>query len=367
MASPLFFVLAATSSEAPSSEGHGGHLALHPCSKGWTSARGCDYPQEVLLQLEKGAEIHEVEITSKGECIPSSVDVFLSRSSWEDCLQGDPSFEHVGSLHFSEVPRSSGNGGSRKARLKLFALSSGQVRLVVHDPLEKKGPRNPFRQVSLSSVELWGVEDALPSAPAKSSHSKKPQKVLDDAGGGDEVSQVLMELGVPLSLVPFDEDSERLVGVDAGTRRLLKELADKNGMLLESCRFGESQQLVEHMQQLSLWGKELQQLISKRDRLVSVRSIKEAERLGPEIQDLEEKRLHLAAFYDTNFWLEMMNSSFGFAQLEPVSARTIWKSPVENAPALKRQEPALQQLPEEVSTGRGSSDMPHIVVDRPST
>ena len=174
-------------------------------------------------------------------------------------------------------------------------------------------PANPYKQVSLASVDIWGHEDALP---------RKPRLTLDLGEQHDEISAVLMELGVPLSLIPVDEDSSRLATSDLGTKALVKELRDKEEDLLRRQKFGEAQQLEENVQQLYGIGRELNELLrGKEDALRErPRNLIEIERLSQRISELEEKRLHVAALYDTDWWLTAM--SLAVEHVEPIETES---------------------------------------------
>ncbi|OLP83313.1 hypothetical protein AK812_SmicGene35918, partial [Symbiodinium microadriaticum] len=129
--------------EADREDERGSSLALRPGSGGWTSARACSYPQEILLQLPRGAEIHEVEVAAPFPLAPRAVDVFLSAGSREDRLAGNPNFQHVCCLELRGV----GSKPSRllKAKQKFFGLCTGQVRLLIHEPVAT-GSENPYKQ-----------------------------------------------------------------------------------------------------------------------------------------------------------------------------------------------------------------------------
>lgn len=308
----LFFALASASSEQNSHEPFSS-LALHHGSNGWQSARCCTYPQELLLELERGAEIHEVEISVRGDLVPRSVEVHLSK----DEPSGDVSFQHVCTLEMQPSPVTqsvSSKRGTKKAKQKMFALCSGQVKLLVHEPLVA-GPSNPYKQVSLACVDLWGHEDAIPRKPKRN--------VLDLGEQNDEISSVLMELGVPLSLIPVDEDSSHLATSDLGTKALVKELRAKEDDLLKAQKFGEAQQLEEHVQQLYGIGQELYELLRGKDDALRQRprNLLEIERLSHRVAELEEQRLHLAALYETDWWLQAMSLGTSLTKIaEPAPA-----------------------------------------------
>lgn len=225
----------------------------------------------------------------------------------------DFTFEPVGTIHFDgeETPRYTPRHGSpapRRGRLKLFALCSGQVRLMVHEPLVASGPGNPYRQVSLTTVEIFGHEDANASSiSGRSARGLVPAlgaASLSDCG--DEVARVLTELGIPLDIVPVDEDAVLGRTVDAGTRRLLEELQRRRLEQLEALKFGDAQELSEHIQHLGTLGAELKALKERCDRYAGAGELAEAKTLAERVKQLEEQRLSIAALYETDFWLEQM-------------------------------------------------------------
>ncbi|CAE7352646.1 CEP104 [Symbiodinium sp. CCMP2456] len=297
----LFFAVASTSTKHPSQDPCSS-LALHPGSGGWTSARACSYPQEILLQLPRGAEIHEVEVAAPFSLAPRAVDVFLSAGSREDRLAGNPNFQHVCCLELRGV----GSKPSRllKAKHKFFGLCTGQVRLLIHEPVAS-GSENPYKQVSLATVDLWGYEDVLPetSGPLP----------LDLGEHHEDIASVLMELGVPLNLVPVSDGFQPAVA-DAATCSLIRELRDKEDQLIRESKFGEAQKVAQHVQQLDALGQELQSLLEKREMLSATRDLRGLEQLAPEIATLETRRLHMAALYETDWWISAMSAGFGQAK-----------------------------------------------------
>lgn len=295
----LFFAVASTSTEHPSQDPCSS-LALRPGSGGWTSARACSYPQEILLQLPRGAEIHEVEVAAPFPLAPRAVDVFLSAGSREDRLAGNPNFQHVCCLELRGV----GSKPSRllKAKQKFFGLCTGQVRLLIHEPVAT-GSENPYKQVSLATVDLWGYEDVLPETPGP--------LPLDLGEHHEDIASVLMELGVPLNLVPVSDGFQPTVHADAATCSLIRELRDTEDQLIRENKFGEAQKVAQHVQQLDAIGQELRSLLEKREMLSATRDLRALEQLAPEIAALETKRLHTAALYETDWWISAMSAGFG--------------------------------------------------------
>uniref|UniRef100_A0A7S4Q1N8 Uncharacterized protein n=1 Tax=Alexandrium monilatum TaxID=311494 RepID=A0A7S4Q1N8_9DINO len=166
-------------------------------------------------------------------------------------------------------------------------------------------------KVSLARAEIRGHEDV--AVPTKASSSARGLEPWFDASAlgsdGDEASQVarvLMELGVSLDIIPVDEDAERSRTVDASTKQLLAELQGRRKTLMQAMKFGDAQQLSEHMQHLGTLGADLRGLQEKLDRYVTAGELLEAQRIADRMLMLEEQRLSIAALYETDFWLERM-------------------------------------------------------------
>jgi len=258
-----------------------------------------------LLQLERGAEIHEVELVARGELLPRAVDVLLSRGSVHNTSPGNDVFEQVGTVRFDDVGPQCRMPGPRTERLKLFALSTGQVRLVIHEPMSGVA-HNPYRQVSLAAVELWGLEDVCANKPPRLAPTRPGLDAASLGGDVGDVAQVLTEIGVPLNILPIDEEAHWFSEVDVVTRRLLLELQGRQARLINDSQFGEAQQVSEHMQHMCTLGVELRRLLEARERLAGARRLEEADRLAPLIRELEESRLSVAALYETDFWIDQM-------------------------------------------------------------
>jgi len=192
-----------------------------------------------------------------------------------------------------------------KAKHKFFGLCTGQVRLLIHEPVAT-GSENPYKQVALATVDLWGYEDVLPetSGPLP----------LDLGEHHEDIASVLMELGVPLNLVPVSGGLQPTVHADAATCSLIRELRDKEDQLIRESKFGEAQKVAQHAQQLDALGQELQSLLEKREILSASRDLRGLEQLAPEIAALETKRLHTAALYETDWWISAMSARFGQAK-----------------------------------------------------
>ncbi|OLP78187.1 hypothetical protein AK812_SmicGene41661 [Symbiodinium microadriaticum] len=127
----------------------------------------------------------------------------------------------------------------------------------------------------------------------------------------EDIASVLMELGVPLNLVPVSDGFQPTVHADAATCSLIRELRDTEDQLIRENKFGEAQKVAQHVQQLDAIGQELRSLLEKREMLSATRDLRALEQLAPEIAALETKRLHTAALYETDWWISAMSAGFG--------------------------------------------------------
>jgi len=286
-----------------------------------------------LLELEQGAELHEIEVAVKGDLAPSKVEVFVNKVRFP---QED--FDSVGILEFAAEDSSARVPTAQKRRLKMMSLTAGQVKIVVHEPAS--GPtRNAFKQVAIHAVELWGCLDEAShdtnntttnnnsdndnnnnnsSNQSKKSETPEGGQILeaDPAGAGGsvadplmgglsgELAQVLSELGISLDCAPIDEEEIKFAQTDEESRSLLKEMQRIRDALTEAAKLAEAQQIAESMEEVMTLGLELQRLRLEADRLGEAVHLEEAQAQSAAISGLEEKRMNIAAFYDTEWWLE---------------------------------------------------------------
>ncbi|CAE7225677.1 unnamed protein product [Symbiodinium natans] len=127
----------------------------------------------------------------------------------------------------------------------------------------------------------------------------------------DDIASVLLELGVPLNLVPVSEGFQPTGHTDVQTCALIRELRAKEDQMIRANKFGDAQKVAQHMEQLHALGQELQGLLEQREMLSAARDVRSLEQLAPQITALETKRLHLAALYETDWWLTAMSARFG--------------------------------------------------------
>merc|ERR1712072_1358194 len=127
-------------------------------------------------------------------------------------------------------------------------------------------------------------------------------------GDVGDVARVLTDLGIPLDVLPIDETAHKFAEVDEVTRKLLLELHSRQDVLARAGDHGGMQQLLTHIEHLRDLGEKLRSLASERNRLAAAGDSQEAVKFSARIQELEEVRLSIAAFYNTDFWIEQMSN-----------------------------------------------------------
>lgn len=261
------------------------------------------------MRLEYDSEVNEVSVAAPFGFIPTKVDVLLSVGHSYDS-PSDTQYSSFGVLDFSTVVATGANRSVQKLTVKSFGLCSGHIRLIVHKPeivrLPKGDPPlNPYVQVGLLSVEIWGREGI---GAAKTQRSF----VEPSSEARDGVSRALAEIGIPLEILPTDKAAFTYCSVDGDTQQLLEELRGIKEQLLNDSKFGEVQQLTDQMTILMNLGSELKEAYATLKQLKSI-DLDKAEKLNMKICSLEKSRLDVAALYDTKFWEEALLSGPGYA------------------------------------------------------
>ena len=71
----LLFTIASSTSDVPDDP-----FCLLPYSKGWTSPKLCDYPQEIVLELDGDTAVSEANLWAVSGFVPSKVELFALRA-----------------------------------------------------------------------------------------------------------------------------------------------------------------------------------------------------------------------------------------------------------------------------------------------
>lgn len=128
--------------------------------KGWQSAKFCEYPQEIGLQLEGGdPQIAYIQYLSHQTKIASKVEIFLGQGSRYETA----SFRRLGYLSLDTNERT--DYKARELKTVYVDRSANFVRLILHK--NHMNPFNNFNQVGVIAVNFMGPE--TPSSSSSSS------------------------------------------------------------------------------------------------------------------------------------------------------------------------------------------------------
>ena len=121
-----------------------------PESKGWQSARFCEYPQELVLEFLTGVRIQQLQLLSHQSKITSKIEILMG--SGDELSRAE--FQHLGHLSMDDNQRS----GHRAQELKsVFIDASGKwLKLKFHKCYINK--YNLYNQIGIVAINVLGDE-----------------------------------------------------------------------------------------------------------------------------------------------------------------------------------------------------------------
>ncbi|KAF7267295.1 hypothetical protein GWI33_019484 [Rhynchophorus ferrugineus] len=132
-------------------------LNIHgPTVKGWRSERDCQYPQEVVLRLEKRCILNKIQILAHQYLIPSKIELFSNNG--DSNLVNDVSsisWEYIGYITLS----SNDSTEFKSRELKSANVPKTEatfIKLHLHDNHENV--HNQYNQVSIIAINVIGSE-----------------------------------------------------------------------------------------------------------------------------------------------------------------------------------------------------------------
>lgn len=128
----------------------GSELNRHsPQTRGWQSARFCDYPQTIVLDLERPSQVRQVQFLSHQSKIASRIELYVGSDSAE---YETSRFSRLGYVSLDPNERSQYQARELKS---VFVECSGRyLKLVVHRCHINR--ENLFNQVSIVAVNVLG-------------------------------------------------------------------------------------------------------------------------------------------------------------------------------------------------------------------
>ncbi|CAG9766448.1 unnamed protein product [Ceutorhynchus assimilis] len=122
-----------------------------PTVKGWQSAKNCQYPQEIVIQLRQKCYLNKIQILSHQHMIASKVEFYSSKEEADDNIE----WEYIG-----YVTLTSNESTEFKSReLKSANLPKiGAYFLKLNLCENHKNPLNTYNQVSIIALNVIGFE-----------------------------------------------------------------------------------------------------------------------------------------------------------------------------------------------------------------
>lgn len=210
---------------------------VNPSTKGWQSARFCQYPQQLGFEILDGpVKINQIQILSHQSKISSKLEIFIGNGNSYDTAD----FKRLGYLSLDSNERSSYKARELKT---VFVDHVGQyVKVLVNKNHVNK--LNTYNQVGIIAVSLMGQVDD------NADFEKKP----NFSGGEDYKRMPEARYNHPYNDLSID------MNLDPSTARKLRELADAKSRAVDAEDYGTAKQIKIVEQELKGMGAKLAQL-----------------------------------------------------------------------------------------------------------
>ena len=234
--SKLAFRIHATSGEDPDYPAR--ELLSHsPHTRGWQSARFCQYPQEVILRLERSSHLRQVQILTHEYKIATRAELSVAMAD------DGAAFKRLGHLSFDSNEKS----GHQARELKSVHVSTDALLLKITLHRCHVNRLNIYNQVGLVAINLLG------------------EPGTQGAGVGGAYSVGASDVPAPNFAVPSKgnagvSDLVLDVNVDAGTLALLRDINAQKEAAVASEAYEEAKRLKAVMERLKVLGHRIARL-----------------------------------------------------------------------------------------------------------
>ena len=116
-----------------------------PFSRGWISAKFCNYPQEILLEFPNPIKMREIQFLSHQFNIASKIEIFIK-------TPGSDKFKKIGYLSLDNNERS--NFQARELKTVYMNYTCTQIKLNLHK--NHTNTKNLYSQVGLIALSILG-------------------------------------------------------------------------------------------------------------------------------------------------------------------------------------------------------------------
>ncbi|XP_022908235.1 centrosomal protein of 104 kDa [Onthophagus taurus] len=183
-------------------------LNIHsPTVKGWQSSKNCDFPQEIVVQLEKRCALDKVQILAHQYLIPSKIELFSSNEDTNTVSDiNNVSWEYLGYITLSDN-QSTGFKSRELKSANVPKCIASFVKLKLHK--NHKNSYNINNQVSLIAINLLGTEnESRRSSTSEITLTEKLQDILNDPEYTSPYDDLAFEMYVDTDVVKIIRDME---------------------------------------------------------------------------------------------------------------------------------------------------------------
>eukprot|EP00798_Chlamydomonas_sp_ICE-L_P023111 gene23111-30312_t len=216
-----------------------------PATKGWSSPRFCQYPQELGFKLEAVSKIHQIQILSHEYMIPSKAEVWVSEDSSQDYQRA--SFQRLGFLAFETNERSYFE--ARELKSVNIKTTAYYVKLIVQKCHINKV--NIYNQVGIIALNLIGeaVQPgiAMPPGGYLQLHANPTTEVTYYNSAAANIADINLDLHV-----------------DSVTASRIRELAKVKDHAVANEKYEEAKRLKAVIERLRVVGQKIAQLEARK-------------------------------------------------------------------------------------------------------
>nr|CAH7766447.1 unnamed protein product [Callosobruchus chinensis] len=210
-----------------------------PIVKGWQSAKDCEYPQEIILQLENRCILVKVQLLAHQFLIPSKVELFVNNedtNTVEDVA--NLCWDYLGYITLST---------NESTRFKSRELKSANVpktevtyvKINLHN--NHVNAHNVFNQVSLIAVNILGMDiETRRSSVSEESEASRLNDIVNS----------------PEYFSPYD-DLAFIMYVDSDIAKIIRDMEIKKHLAVINERFQYARKLKNAMAKLRTAGEKL--------------------------------------------------------------------------------------------------------------
>ncbi|CDW76992.1 UNKNOWN [Stylonychia lemnae] len=226
-----------------------------PQCKGWTSAKFCEYPQEIIVQFTHLVRLREIQILTHQNKIPSKIELFSFLPSGFQALQGELplnkiQFEKLGYLDFDSNEKTK----YQAREMKSAYVDSMAMLLKFNIFSNHQNKLNLFNQVSIIAVNCLGEHYVPPSGlrePIPIGGRFEEEMQYDPS-----TIEKLKQLYTAKKSAVIEGDYERAIKIKNAIERMkaigikLNELVDKKRQALDKQDFNLAKKLTDEIQAL---------------------------------------------------------------------------------------------------------------------